>query len=229
MARIFDVVEAPDQGLNQMVYRVPNSGSGDFRLGSQVIVRENQVAVFFRDGKALDVFRPGRHTLTTNNIPLLGTLINLPFGGQTPFQAEVYFVNMKTFTGMKWGTPTPIVFRDSELHTVPLRAFGGYTLRVQDPQLFVNGVVGTEQHLERIDPVGVGGDRHDRDDTPTESTCSRVGSVVAHDHGRSLLVGLGAADWFEVDQADLTAPHQPCPSPVADSQSALSATGDGQG
>ncbi|MEN6344707.1 MAG: SPFH domain-containing protein, partial [Armatimonadia bacterium] len=66
------------------------------------------------------------------------------FGGQTPFQAEVYFVNMKTFTGMKWGTPTPIVFRDSELHTVPLRAFGSYTLRVQDPQLFVNGVVGTE-------------------------------------------------------------------------------------
>lgn len=141
---LIDVIEWTDVTGAEIVHRWPEYGQADIRLGSQLTVRESQTAVFFRDGKALDVFRPGRHTLTTNNIPLLGTLINLPFGGQTPFQAEVYFVNMKTFTGMKWGTPTPIVFRDSELHTVPLRAFGGYTLRVQDPQLFVNGVVGTE-------------------------------------------------------------------------------------
>ncbi len=75
MARIIDVIQAPDQGLNQMVYRVPESGSGDFRIGSQVIVRENQAAVFFRDGKALDTFGPGRHTITTANIPLLVDLL----------------------------------------------------------------------------------------------------------------------------------------------------------
>ena len=72
MVRIFDIVEAPDQGLNQMVYRVPSTGSGDFRIGSQVVVRENQAAVFFRDGKALDVFGPGRHTITHRQHPAAG-------------------------------------------------------------------------------------------------------------------------------------------------------------
>ncbi|MCE5218092.1 SPFH domain-containing protein, partial [bacterium] len=108
---LMDVLEWTDVTGTEIVHRWPEYGQADIRLGSQLTVRESQTAVFFRDGKALDVFRPGRHTLTTNNIPLLGTLVNLPFGGQTPFQAEVYFVNMKTFTGMKWGTPTPIVFR----------------------------------------------------------------------------------------------------------------------
>src|SRR5512145_2577312 len=97
MARIFDIIEAPDQGLNQMVYRVPSAGSGDFRTGSQVVVRENQSAVFFRDGKALDVFGPGRHTITTANIPLLATLIGALFSGRSPFTAEVYFVNRRDF------------------------------------------------------------------------------------------------------------------------------------
>lgn len=142
--RIFDIIEAPDQGPNQMVYRVPSSGSGDFRTGSQVVVRENQNAVFFRDGKALDTFGPGRHTITTANIPLLVNLIGLAFRGNTPFKAEVYFVNMRDFIDMKWGTPEPITLRDKELGYVRLRANGRYSMAIQDPQMFVAKIVGTQ-------------------------------------------------------------------------------------
>jgi membrane protease subunit (stomatin/prohibitin family) len=143
MARIFDVIEYLDPSGRELVHRIPEQGSGDFRLGSQLIVRESQAAVFFRDGKALDTFGPGRHTISTNNIPLLTGLISIPFGGQTPFKAEVYFVNLKDFLDQKWGTPEPIALRDKELGLVRLRAFGTYSMQVADPQLFVNKVVGT--------------------------------------------------------------------------------------
>jgi excisionase family DNA binding protein len=144
MPRIIDVVQAPNQAANQMVYRVPESGSGDFRIGSQVVVRENQVAVFFRDGKALDSFGPGRHTITTANIPLLIGLLKLATGGQTPFTAEVYFVNMRDFIDMKWGTPEPISLRDKDLGLARLRANGRYSMAIQDPQMFVAKIVGTQ-------------------------------------------------------------------------------------
>ena len=144
MARVFDVIEFVDEAGNEIVHRVPEVGSGDFRLGSQLIVRQNQAAVFFRDGKALDVFGPGRHTLTTANLPLLAGLINLPFGGRTAFTAEVYFVSLRDFIDMKWGTQEPIPLRDKELGIVRLRAYGNYSMSVGDPQLFVNKLVGTQ-------------------------------------------------------------------------------------
>ncbi len=144
MARIFDIVEAPDQGLNQMVYRVPNSGSGDFRIGSQVVVRESQNAVFFRDGKALDTFGAGRHTITTANIPLLIDILGKFFSGKSPFKAEVYFVNMRDFIDMKWGTPEPIALRDTDLGLARLRANGRYSMAISDPQMFVAKIVGTQ-------------------------------------------------------------------------------------
>ena len=140
---ILDLIEHPDEYADEIVHRVPESGSGEFRLGSQLVVRESQRAVFFRDGKALDVFGPGRHTISTNNIPLLTGLLGIPFGGDSPFRAEVYFVSMREFTDMKWGTPQPLVYRDAELGMVRLRAFGTYSMRVDDPQLFVNQVVGS--------------------------------------------------------------------------------------
>ena len=140
---ILDLIEHPDEYADEIVHRVPESGSGEFRLGSQLVVREGQRAVFFRDGKALDVFGPGRHTLSTNNIPLLTGLLGLPFGGRSPFTAEVYFVSMREFTDMKWGTAQPLVYRDSELGMIRLRAFGTYSMRVADPQLFVNQLVGS--------------------------------------------------------------------------------------
>jgi len=140
---ILDLIEHPDEYANEMVHRVPESGSGEFRLGSQLVVRESQRAVFFRDGKSLDVFGPGRHTISTNNIPLLTGLLGLPFGGDSPFRAEVYFVSMREFTDLKWGTAQPAVYRDTELGMIRLRAFGTYSMRVNDPQLFVNQIVGS--------------------------------------------------------------------------------------
>ncbi len=149
---ILDVIEWVDQGSNEIVHRVPEYGSGEFRLGSQCIVRDSQVAVFFRDGKALDTLPPGRHTLSTQNIPILAGILSLPFGHKSPFRAEVVFVSLKEFLDMKWGTPQPIIYRDSDLGVVRLRSFGTYAMRVVDPQLFVNTIVGTQGvfHTEEI-------------------------------------------------------------------------------
>ncbi len=144
MARIIDVIEAPDQGPNQMVARVPEFGSGDFRFGSQVIVRESQRAVFYRDGRSLDTFEPGRHTITTANLPLLSNILRMATGGNDVFTAEAYFVNLREFTDLKWGTPQPIALRDSDLGLVRLRAFGQYTIQVAEPKRFVDQIVGTQ-------------------------------------------------------------------------------------
>ncbi len=144
MARIIDVVEVPNQQKDEMVRRLPEYGSGDFRFGSQVIVREFQQGVFFRDGKALDTFGPGRHTITTANAPVLSSLIGMATSGRTPFTAEVYFVNMREYLDEKWGTAEPIPLRDDDLGLVRLRAFGTFSLQVQDPALFVNKIVGAQ-------------------------------------------------------------------------------------
>ena len=144
MPRIIDVVEAPNQGPNEMVVRIPEFDSGDFRMGSQVIVRESQRAVFYRDGKSLDVFEPGRHTITTADLPVLSGLLRLATGGADIFTAEVYFVNMRVFIDLKWGTPQPISLRDTEFGLVRVRGFGQYTMQVDDPKRFVDHIVGTQ-------------------------------------------------------------------------------------
>jgi membrane protease subunit (stomatin/prohibitin family) len=141
---LLDLIEFMDPTGRQIVHRVPEGGSGEFRLGSQLVVRESQAAVFFRDGKALDVFGPGRHTLSTANIPLLANILSIPFGGKSPFRAEVYFVNLADLLDMKWGTTEPVTFRDAEFGMVRLRAYGTYAMAVADPQLFVNKIVGTQ-------------------------------------------------------------------------------------
>ena len=140
---IIDVIEHPNERSDELVFREPQNGSGQFTFGSQLIVREGQAAIFYRDGKALDVFGPGRHTLSTNNLPLLSGLMGLPFGGRTPFTAEVYFVSTREFPDLRWGTAQPVVFRDSEFGMVRLRAFGTYAIRIVDPQLFVQQIVGS--------------------------------------------------------------------------------------
>ncbi|MEN6299016.1 MAG: SPFH domain-containing protein [Anaerolineaceae bacterium] len=146
MARIFDVVEYPNEMRDEIVHRFPESGPGNFRIGSQVIVRESQTAVFFRDGNALDVFGPGRHTIVTANIPLIIEQIGKLFNEQTPFPAEVYFVSMRDFADRKWGTPQPIIVRNPNmgLGVALLQGFGTYGFQVKDPQQFVTQLVGAQ-------------------------------------------------------------------------------------
>ena len=144
MARIFDVVEYPSEMTDEIVHRFPETGIADLRFGSQVIVRESQAAVFFRDGRALDVLGPGRHTITTANVPLLTGLLGKLFGDRTPFTAEVYFVSMREFADRKWGTPQPIIVRNPGvgLGIALLQGFGTYSFQVRDPQQFVTQIVG---------------------------------------------------------------------------------------
>lgn len=148
---ILDLIEYPDARADEIVHRIPEFGSGEFRLGSQCVVRESQRAVFARDGKSLDVLGPGRHTLSTANIPLLTELISLPFGSKSPFRAEVFYVNIREFTDMKWGTVQPVLYRDAEFGMVRLRAFGTYSMRVKDPQLFTVQVVGARSTYTTTD------------------------------------------------------------------------------
>jgi len=153
MARIFDVIEYPSEMRDEIVHRFPEQGIGDYRIGSQVIVRESQAAVFFRDGNALDVFRAGRHTITTANIPLLINLIGKAFNDRTPFPAEVYFVSMKEFANEKWGTPQPIIVRNPGmgLGVALLQGFGTFSFQVKDPQQFVTQIVGTQGAFRTTD------------------------------------------------------------------------------
>jgi membrane protease subunit (stomatin/prohibitin family) len=138
-----DVIQYQDPTGNTMVSRWPSSGTSAIRFGSQLIVEESQQAVFFRDGKALDTFGPGRHTLQTQNVPILASVFGIPFGGQSPFQAAVFFVSTKTFMDLKWGTKEPVIFRDHDLAMVRLRAFGKFAVRISNAQVFVNTVVGS--------------------------------------------------------------------------------------
>jgi len=149
MARIFDVIEYPNEMQDEIVHRFPETGIGDYRIGSQVIVREAQSAVFFRDGNALDIFGPGRHTIATANIPKLIDFIGKAFNDRTPFPAEVYFVSMKEFANRKWGTPQPIIVRNPGmgLGVALLQGFGTYSFQVSDPQQFVTQIVGTQGRL----------------------------------------------------------------------------------
>jgi excisionase family DNA binding protein len=154
MARIFDVIENRNEMVDEIVHRFPDdSGIGDYRIGSQVIVREGQAAVFFRNGLALDVFGPGMHTIATANIPKLIDFIGKAFNDRTPFPAEVFFVSLKEFANKKWGTPQPIIVRNPGmgLGVALLQGFGTYSFQVSDPQLFVTNIVGKQAIFRTAD------------------------------------------------------------------------------
>ena len=145
MAKLMDVLEFLDDTGKTIVRRVPNDGPAEIKWGAQLTVRESQEAVFFRDGKALDVFKAGRHVLQTQNIPLIGKWVtSFGYGPDSPFRSEVYFVGKQLFTNLKWGTREPILFRDTELKMIRLRSFGIFSIQVADSMLFINKVVGTQ-------------------------------------------------------------------------------------
>ena len=136
-------IEWFDETGQELVHRLPDSGSGEIKFGAQLTVRESQAAVLFYKGKARDAFGPGRHTLKTANLPILTKILSIPWRGDSPLRAEVYMVNLKYFTNLKWGTMNPVAFRDSELGLIRIRAHGVYNIQIVQPVLFINSLVGT--------------------------------------------------------------------------------------
>ncbi len=141
-----DVIEWTDDSNDTMVYRFERYGN-EIKYGAMLTVRESQTAILVNEGRIADCYTPGLYELETRNMPLLTTLENWPMGFESPFKAEVYFFNMRRFTNLKWGTKNPIMLRDKEFGPVRLRAFGTYSVRINDPLTFIKEIVGTDGHF----------------------------------------------------------------------------------
>lgn len=141
-AELVDIIEWTDDSSDTMVWRFPRY-ENEIKHGAQLVVRQSQVAVFVNKGEIADVFTSGQHRLTTENLPLLSTLMGWKYGFQSPFKVEVYFVNTKNFTNLKWGTKNPVTLRDPEFGPVRLRSYGTYVVKVSDPVKFIKEIVGT--------------------------------------------------------------------------------------
>lgn len=151
MGVLMEIIEWVDPTGEEMIYRIPQEGSADFKMGAQLIVRDSQIAIFFKSGHAADSFTTGRHTVTTYNIPILTRLLSLPWGFNSPFRAEAYFVNLKTFVNLKWGTKHPVTFKDSRLGLIRLRGHGAFTFKIVEPILFLNTIVGRQARFTTDD------------------------------------------------------------------------------
>lgn len=142
-AEFVDIIEWIDDTRRTLVWRFPRYHN-QIKNGAQLIVRPGQVAAFVHEGKLADVFEPGMHTLDTNNVPILSTLQGWKHGFDSPFKCEIYFVNTRVVTDLKWGTPSPVMMRDPEFGPIRLRAFGTYTMRAVDPRALITELVGTD-------------------------------------------------------------------------------------
>lgn len=148
-----EVIEWLDDSSDTLVYRFPVEGK-EIKMGAQLTVRPGQVAVFVNEGQIADAFEPGRHRLTTRNLPILTKLRSWKHGFNSPFKAEVYFVSSRQFTDQKWGTSNPVMVRDPELGPVRLRAFGIYSFRVRNAAEFMKDIVGTDGHFTTDEITG---------------------------------------------------------------------------
>ncbi len=151
--QFIEVIEWLDPTQDTMVYRFPVAGQ-EIKNGAQLIVRESQAAVFVFEGQVADVFSPGKYEIDGGNTPILSKLGAWKYGFNSPFKSEVYFVNTKQFTDMKWGTSNPVMLRDADFGIVRLRAFGAYSLRVADPSEFIKQIAGTNAHFQTEDIDG---------------------------------------------------------------------------
>jgi membrane protease subunit (stomatin/prohibitin family) len=152
-SQFIEVIEWLDDSSNTLLYRCPVKDQ-EIKNGAQLIVRESQAAVFVYEGQIADQFPPGRYTIDGGNTPILSKLGAWKYGFNSPFKAEVYFVNTKQFTDLKWGTPNPIMMRDADFGMVRLRAFGIYSMRVADPQAFIKEIAGTSGRFVTEDVEG---------------------------------------------------------------------------
>lgn len=147
--QFIDIIQWQDDSRDTLSFRFPDEDK-EIKRGAQLIVRESQVAQFVYLGQFGDTFGPGKHELITENIPILSDLKGWKYGFESPFKADVYFVNTRLFTGNKWGTANPIMMRDQDFGIVRLRAYGTYDFRIVDPRLFLKEVAGTDDHF-RLD------------------------------------------------------------------------------
>lgn len=144
--QFIDVIEWKDSTPNTMVHRYDRGGK-DIMMGAQLTVRESQAAVMVNEGRIADVFQPGRYELSTQNMPVMTMLQSWKYGFNSPFKAEVYFINTRQFLDQKWGTSNPVMMRDAEFGMVRIRAFGAYSFRVGDPKTFLKEVFGTAAYM----------------------------------------------------------------------------------
>jgi len=151
--QFIEVIEWLDDSKDTLLYRFPVAGQ-EIKNGAQLIVRESQAAVFVFEGQVADVFTPGRYTVEGGNTPILSKLGAWKHGFNSPIKSEVYFVNTKQFTDMKWGTSNPIMLRDADFGIVRLRSFGAYSLRVADPSEFIKQIAGTNAQFQTEDIDG---------------------------------------------------------------------------
>lgn len=151
--QFIEVIEWLDDTGDTLVYRFPVAGQ-EIKNGAQLIVRESQTAVFVFEGQVADVFTPGKYEIDGGNTPILTKLGAWKYGFNSPFKSEVYFVNTKQFTDMKWGTSNPVMLRDADFGIVRLRAFGAYSLRVVDPSEFIREIAGTNGRFQTEDIDG---------------------------------------------------------------------------
>ena len=147
--QFLEIIQWQDDSRDTLSWRFPDEDK-EIKRGAQLIVRESQVAQFIYLGQFGDTFGPGKHTLTTDNIPILSTLKGWKYGFESPFKADVYYVNTRLFTGNKWGTANPIMMRDPDFGIVRVRAYGTFDFRIVDPRLFLKEVAGTD-HQFRLD------------------------------------------------------------------------------